>query len=90
MGMDLYRKIRKLLGATKYRMAHNLRITEAHYRHFEGAGKRVTLPQLVALWELSGLSVAKFWALIVEEAMESDANRPTKPRMKESKRNGNP
>lgn len=67
MGMELFRKIRELLGVTKYRMAKSLGVSPTHYEHFESAGKRVTLLQLVKLKELSGLPVTKFWELLEEE-----------------------
>lgn len=67
--MQFIEKIREdILNVSCYKMAQLLGLSSTRmYLGFERSKSKVSLKNLVALWEISGLSKEEFFTLVIEE-----------------------
>lgn len=65
--MKLARKIREELGFTRYKMARELKMSDAQYKQLEEIGKNPSLATLKKLFAVSGWDAATFWGEAAKE-----------------------
>lgn len=73
--MKLVKKIREAAGLSRYAMAYALWRSWDAYNYLEDRGKVLSVLDVVELQKLSGLTLEKFWELLVEEAESQKKGR---------------
>lgn len=73
--VDLYEKIRKSKGYTHYELAKALGISQTQLSHYTEKPISTRELLIVALQELSGLSVSDFWDILKKEAKAETSRR---------------
>lgn len=69
-GVDTFRKIRKKLGWTSYKMAKELGISQTQYNYCEREAKSVNTKTLFKLQRISGIPLEEFWKMVEKDVSE--------------------
>lgn len=69
-GVDTFRRVRKKLGWTAYKMAKALEISQTQYNYCEQKAQSVNTKTLVKLQKISGIPINEFWEMVKKDVAE--------------------
>lgn len=76
--MEFIKEIQERLKLSSRQMAIKLKLYESnYYKSFKEAKRKISLVNLVRLYEISGLTATEFMALLQKEAAEIEKRKET-------------